>query len=175
MKTEKLSVLKKELNSRSPKELAEICLRLAKLKTENKEMLDYLLNSSDDPMLYAATIKKEMDDSFQLLSDHYYHATKSLRKILRLVTKYRRFTASKEGETELLLYFMSRYLERVDHKTRHKPLQNMLTRVQERLMKLIPALHEDLQFDYTSEYNKYVDIIESRFSFWDKLNRHLKL
>ncbi|HQS05530.1 MAG TPA: hypothetical protein PLT16_07820, partial [Daejeonella sp.] len=57
MKPEKLSDLKKELSGLSVHELTDICLRLAKYKKENKELLTYLLFDSDKPMKYTEEVK----------------------------------------------------------------------------------------------------------------------
>jgi hypothetical protein len=167
VKPEKLSTIKKDLEGRKPKELVEICLRLGKLKTENKEMLTYLLLYAEDPLHYAGIIKKEMDEHFDTLSDHYYYSTKSLRKILRIVSKYSRFSGSREGELELLLHFTLRYIEKADLRSRHKPLQSILIRVLEKITKLIPRLHEDLQYDYSREYNRCVQLLRTKVSSRD--------
>ncbi len=44
--------LKEELNSRSPNDLRELCLRLARFKKENKELLTYLLFEASDEQEY---------------------------------------------------------------------------------------------------------------------------
>ena len=53
MKPEKLSDLKKVLLVLNTTELTEICLRLAKYKKENKELLAYLLFDANEPMNFA--------------------------------------------------------------------------------------------------------------------------
>ncbi len=153
MKPEKLSDIKKELLSRSVQELTDICLRLAKYKKDNKELLNYLLYDANDPMEYAAQVKTFLEDDFKALQKHYYYSTKSLRKILRLINRHAKYTASKQVELELILWFCSNFLQYADLKTSHKPLQGLLTRQLEKATKLIPKLHEDLQFDYRNEFS----------------------
>lgn len=153
MKPEKLSDIKKELLSRSVQELTDICLRLAKYKKDNKELLNYLLYDANDPMEYAAQVKAFLEDDFKALQKHYYYSTKSLRKILRLINRHAKYTASKQVELELILWFCSNFLLYADLKTSHKPLQGLLTRQLEKATKLIPKLHEDLQFDYRNEFS----------------------
>ena len=48
LKPASISQLKQVLRSHSPEELAEFCLRLARYKKENKELLTYLLFDADD-------------------------------------------------------------------------------------------------------------------------------
>jgi hypothetical protein len=170
MQAAKLSELKKELGHREKKELIEVILRLGKLKTENKQMLAYLLVYNDDPLLYAEDVKKEMDELFSDISAHYYYSTKTLRKILRVAGRYRRFTASDRGETEVLLHFIRKYTEVIDSRTSYKPSLALATRVLTKLHKLIQQLEEDLQYDYSREYNTAVSGLRSKLSFWDKLN-----
>ena len=50
MKPEKLTGIKKELSGLSVQQLTDICLRLAKYKKDNKELLNYLLFDADDPL-----------------------------------------------------------------------------------------------------------------------------
>jgi hypothetical protein len=152
MKPEKLSDLKKELAGLSVHELMDICLRLAKYKKENKELLTYLLFDSQDPMQYAEQVKLFLLEDFKTMQKHYYYSTKSMRKIMRLINRYAKYTGSKEVETELALWFCSNFLKFADLKTSHKPLQGLLTRQFDKIIKLIPKLHEDLQFDYRKEF-----------------------
>ena len=48
MKAATVSQLKKELQHRNPDELLQLCLRLARFKLENKELLTYLLFEADN-------------------------------------------------------------------------------------------------------------------------------
>ena len=152
MKPEKLSNLKKELNERSLHELREICLHLAKYKKENKEYLNYLLFDSRDPMKYAEEVKTFLLDDFKGLNNHYYHSTKSMRKIIRTMTKHAKYTGSKQVEIELSLWFCNNFLKYVDLTTNYRPMYSLLSSQFGKIMKLIPKLHEDLQFDYQKEF-----------------------
>lgn len=152
MKPEKLGDIKKELLSRSVQELTDICLRLAKYKKENKELLNYLLYDAAEPLEYANQVKLFLEEEFKNLQKHYYYSTKSLRKIIRLINRHAKYTASKQVELELALWFCDNFLLYADLRTSHKPLQGLLTRQFEKISKLIPKLHEDLQFDYKKEF-----------------------
>lgn len=152
MKPEKLGDIKKELLSRSVQELTDICLRLAKYKKENKELLNYLLYDAAEPLEYSNQVKLFLEEEFKNLQKHYYYSTKSLRKIIRLINRHAKYTASKQVELELSLWFCDNFLLYADLRTSHKPLQGLLTRQFEKISKLIPKLHEDLQFDYKQEF-----------------------
>ena len=154
MKPEKLSDIKKELSGRTVQELTEICLRIAKYKKENKELLNYLLFDSDEPLSYAEKVKTFLEEDFRTMQKHYYYSTKSLRKILRLMNRYSKYTSNKQVEIEMSLWFANNFLLYVDLKTSHKPLQGLLIRQLEKISKLLPKLHEDLQFDYQSEFEE---------------------
>ena len=162
MKPEKLSDIKKELSGHTVQELTEICLRIAKYKKENKELLNYLLFDSTDPLSYAEQVKSFLSEDFKLLQKHYYHSTKSLRKIIRLMNRYAKYTASKQVEIELALWFCNNYLLHVDLRSSHKPLQGLLIRQLEKISKLLPKLHEDLQFDYQSEFEELLHKAETQ-------------
>ena len=157
MKTEKLTGIKKELYGLSVQQLTDICLRLAKYKKETKELLNYLLFNADDPLAYAEQVKMFLTEDFKILPKHYYQSSKSLRKILRLITRHARYTASKQVELELLLWFCHNFLIYADTRTSHKALQTIFTRQLEKIKLLLPKLHEDLQFDYTQEFETLIE------------------
>ncbi|HEY1061260.1 MAG TPA: hypothetical protein VGE44_06220 [Daejeonella sp.] len=172
MKPEKLSDLKKELSGLSVLELTDICLRLAKYKKENKELLTYLLFDADNPMQYAEEVKNFLIEDFKTMQKHYYYSTKSMRKIIRLINRYAKYTGSKQVETELALWFCINFLMYADLRTSHKPLQGLLTRQFEKIIKLLPKLHEDLQFDYQKEFESVV-INASEQTRWVNKNQYL--
>jgi DNA polymerase III gamma/tau subunit len=166
---EKIHLLKKELSQQSPKELVEICLSMAKLKVENKELLTYLLYDAENPLAYAQRLKQEIHTHFNDLNVHYYYATKSLRKTLRLINKYSRFTKCKEGEIELLLYFAQLFIEVIPKDTKHLHLLGLQNRSLTKAASLIQKIHEDLHYDYLLELNKALEKTKSHFKNWQEL------
>ena len=106
MKAATISELKNELSNTSPVQLLELCVRLAKFKKENKELLTYLLFEAFDEEAYIENIKLEMQQQFEEINmANLYFVKKSLRKMLRLTNKYIRYTGSTEAEVRLLLFF----------------------------------------------------------------------
>lgn len=152
MKPEKLTDIKKELLTLDLKELVEICLRTAKYKKENKELLNYLLFYADDALQYAELIKSSLEPEFKTLQKHNYYSVKTLRKILRAMNRHIKFTGSKQVEVEMALWFCRNFLQFADTTSSHKPLKALFFRQMERAFKSLPKLHEDLQFDYQQEF-----------------------
>lgn len=152
MKPVTVSKLKIELNQYTQEELIEICLKLAKFKNENKELLTYILFDSYDEDEYILEIKEEVDVAFSILNQEtLYYVKKSTRKILRLIKKYIRYSKNKETEAELLLYFCAQLKQL---KPAHKRSQQMINLFEGQLKmakKAIGTLHEDLQYDYNNE------------------------
>src|ERR1700753_2293220 len=112
MKAATIHEIKQELQSLSPSRLAELCLRLAKFKKDNKELLTFLLFESNELTEYIERIKKEMDLEFEgLPKPNLYLTKKSLRKILRVTAKQIRYTGSPQAEVELLTYFCQKVRE----------------------------------------------------------------
>src|SRR5690606_41567317 len=112
MKAATVSQIKKELSFRSPEELLELCLRLSKFKKENKELLTYLLFESIDEEEYIQNIKDEIDVDFKAINNkNFFYVKKSVRKILRNIKKYSRYSLKKETEAELLIYFLLKLKE----------------------------------------------------------------
>lgn len=152
MKAAGLSELKKELQSRSPKELVEICIRLAKFKKESKELLTYLIFESESEADYITSIKAEIDEQFDVLNtSNLYVAKKGLQKIVRAITKYIKYSGEKQTEIEVLIYFC-RHMKDSGIKISHSTvIENLYQRQINKIEKALNTLHEDLQFDYQQE------------------------
>jgi gas vesicle protein len=152
MKPAPITHLKKEMQQRTSDELLEICLRLARFKKENKELITYLLFDIQDEQAYIATIKKEMDKQFEEINkSNIYFVKKSIRKILRTAQKFIRYSGQKQTEVELLLHFCRR-MKRFDFLMyKSTALNNIYDRQIQKIKKIIKTLHEDLQFDYGEE------------------------
>ena len=149
MKAATVSQLKKELQHRNPEELLELCLRLSKFKKENKELLTYLLFEADDEAGYIETVKAEVDGLFlDINTNSYFYIKKSIRKILRALKKYIRYSGNKETEVVLLLYFCEKLKNFTPSIRRNTTLTNLYERQLAYLEKKIALLHEDLQYDY---------------------------
>jgi hypothetical protein len=144
--------LKEELSNRTPKEIRELCLRLARFKKENKELLTYLLFDSSDEGLFVESIRKEIDEGFELINrKSHYLIKKSFRKILRSIRKYSRYSQKKETEVALLIYFCSKLKNFRPSITSNPGLQKLFNNLIDTIRKKMILLHEDLQFDYTGE------------------------
>jgi len=152
MKAVTAKELKQELGSRTPNELLDLCLRLARFKKENKELLTYLLFESSDEFSYVESVKTEIDQQFDLVNKKTpYLIKKSIRRILQNSKKYIRYSLKKETEVELLLYFCTKLKNFKPSMNRNVRLQNMYIKQVEMIGKKIELLHEDLQFDFGEE------------------------
>ncbi len=149
MKAATVAQLKKELQFKSQEEVMQLCLRLARFKKENKELLTYLLFESESEEAYIETVKEEMDEMFAEINvNSYFYIKKSVRKILRTIKKYIRYSGDKATEVELLLYFCEKLKTFKPSINRNITLKNLYNRQLEYIGKKIPLLHEDLQHDY---------------------------
>ena len=149
MKAVSVVAIKKELKHLSASELTELCLRLSRFKKENKELLTYLLFESHDESGYIESVKGYMDDEFELINTNsYFYIRKSVRKILRNVKKFIRYSQKKETEVELLLYFCEKLKAFKPTMNRSAQLVNMYNRQILLAKKTIDKLHEDLQYDF---------------------------
>ena len=155
MKAVTVKTLKIELNERSHHELVELCLRLSKFKKENKELLTYLLLEAQNEAGFIESVKEEITDQFsEINTKTFYFIKKSVRKILRMVKKYIRYSKNKETEVELLLYFCEQLSEFSPSIKRNNTLLNLYRRELASIEKKIQALHEDLQYDYKQELDE---------------------
>lgn len=152
MKAASVSEIKQQLKEIKPAELIELCLRLARYKKDNKELLTYLLFEAKDLQLYIENVKEEMDEDFsQINTSNIYFAKKSLRKILRTTNKYIRYTGSKTAETELLLHYCSNF-KSLNLPLRKSPaLANIYEAQLKKINAAIDTMHEDLQYEYSGK------------------------
>ena len=152
MKAATISELKTELGNSSPAQLLELCVRLAKFKKENKELITYLLFESFDENAWIENIKMEMQEQFKEINKtSLYFVKKSLRKILRLTNKYIRYTGSADEEVRLLLFFCTT-LKASGIPFQTSPVINNIYQNQlKKISKTIATMHEDLQYDYVKE------------------------
>lgn len=149
MKVASINDLKKELESLPADTLVDICVRLAKFKKENKELMNYLLFESHDEQAYIDLVKKEISEQFtEINQSNLYFAKKSIRKILRTTGKYIKYTASKEMEIELLLHFCNTLKASGIPFYNSTALNNLYQAQLKKINKTISTLHEDLQYDY---------------------------
>lgn len=152
MKPATVAQIKKELKFRSSEQLEALCLRLARFKKENKELLTYLLFEAEDEQAYVEQVKEHISEGFSAINtSSFYYVKKSIRKILRETKKYIRYSNSKETEVELLLFFcevLRNFRPSITHST---TMMNLYHRQISLIEKGIEKLHEDLQYDYRQE------------------------
>jgi hypothetical protein len=153
MKVSSLSELKKELHELPQKQLMELCLSLAKYKKDNKEFLDYLLFQAHDKQSFVTAIKLEIDEHFEELKfqTNLYFVKKSLRKLLRILTKYCKYMGDKASATDVHIYFCVKLKSSNIPYHKSQLLVNMYEQQLKKINTLILGLHEDLQQDYFNE------------------------
>lgn len=159
MQTTSLSGIKKELQTLPQEQLVELCTRIAKYKKENKELLHYILFESGDEELYIESIKREVEEMYsEIASRNYYLAKKSIRKILRLVTKYIKYSGKAETSIELLIHFCVQLNNLGLDYHGSTALMNLYEGQIKKIKKSIGTLHEDLQYDYKKMLETQLDI-----------------
>jgi len=155
MKAFSIGKLKKELETLTAEDLVEVCMKMAKYKKENKELLSYLLFDSNYEPEYINTIKNEIDEQFsEINKSNLYYAKKSIRKILRTTNKYIRYSGLKRTEVELRIHFCKMLQESGIPIHTSTTLSNLFQGQIVRINKAISMLHEDLQYDYQQLINQ---------------------
>src|SRR6202000_1654395 len=152
MKAASIQEIKQELQALPPSKLTELCLRLARFKKDNKELLTYLLFEASNLDGYIKSIKEQIDGEFEELpKPNLYLTKKSLRKVLRITLKQIRYTGSPQAEVELLTYFCSK-IKKSGIPIQNSPVLNNLYQQQlKKIRAVIDTMHEDLQYDYLKE------------------------
>lgn len=152
MQTSTLAQLKKELQTLPQPQLVELCVRLAKYKKENKELVHYLLFEATDEQAFIKQVKQEITEQFkEVNTSQVYYAKKTIRKILRGVNKHAKYSGIAQTNIELLIYFLQhmRKLEKLLYESNQ--LMNLYEAQLKKIHKELSKLHEDLQYDYLKE------------------------
>jgi len=155
MKAASLAEIKAALKEKTSTQVMELCLRLARHKKDNKELLTFLLFEADDKHGYIESIKREMEESFEEMNmGNLFWVKKSLRKVLRTINKYIKYAGDKQMEAELRIYFCS-LIKKAKIPIQKSPLILNLYKGQlKKIEAALDTLHEDLQHDYDSDWEK---------------------
>lgn len=150
MKAATVNEIKRELKTLDPDALQELCMRLAKYKKENKELLTYLLYEAHNEQSYIAVVKEDVDELFNELPsrNNLYYVKKSLRKILRFVNKQIKYSGIKQTELELRIYFCVKITEAKIPLREGTVLYNLYQQQLKKIYAIVVKLPEDLQLDY---------------------------
>ena len=152
MRVASMAEIKQELKGLPAAEVLELCLRLARSKKENKELLTFLLFEAHDAASYIQQLKALIDEGLAASNKlNPYILKKNLRKLLRTVNKHLRFTASKAAEAEVLLYFCSSLQEQQIPFRKSNALANLYYGQLKKIAAAVDTLHEDLQHDFNRQ------------------------
>jgi len=152
MKAVTVKEISEELLNLSPKELRDLCLRFARFKKENKELLTYLLFEATDEAGYIESVKKEIDLQFGKVNKRsYYFIKKGLRRILLNTRKFIRYSHNKKTEIDLLIYYCTKLKKFNPSVQRNAALRNLYLKQVATIREKLGSLHEDLQYDYGME------------------------
>jgi hypothetical protein len=153
MKFSGVQEIKKELQLLSPKKLQEICLRLAKYKKDNKELLAFLLFESDDKRVFIDEVKSDFNEELTQLEkqNNLFYTKKSLRRLLRLLNRYLKYIDDKAISLELIIWFCQQLKEHQIPMHRSRQLENIYEGLLKKIAVLLKTVHEDLRQDYEAE------------------------
>ena len=149
MNVASINELRNELSVLPDKEIRDLCLRLARFKKENKELLSFLLFDSQDEEGYIENIKNYIDEEFSKIQKiNLYQAKKSIRKILRVTNKYIKFIGKSTSSLELMIHFCFTFRNSGIPMKKSVALMNLYSSQLKKIDKVMIELHEDLQYDY---------------------------
>lgn len=141
--------IKKELDNLSPKQLKELCLRLSRFKKENKELITYLLFEAENEELFVEQLKAEIEVEFNSINDsNLYLVKKSLRKILRSINKYCRYTNNESTPIDLHLFYCEKLKERHWNRSESVSISKINESQLKKISQALDRLDPDLQADY---------------------------
>jgi hypothetical protein len=151
MKAASIAEIKKELLRLEHGELLEACLRLARFKKDNKELLTYLLFLSDNESAFVSSVCQEIDEQFSLTPNAH---KKTIRKVIRWMNKLMRFTKVKDSEVQVRLHFC-RVLRASKTPIRSsKVVTNMYNGQLKKVRKVIEKFHPEIQREIEREVLK---------------------
>lgn len=156
MNAASLNDIKKELSFLDAGILRDLCLRLARYKKENKELLTYLLFEAHDEPSFVKNVTEDIAKEFETVPAraNSYFVKKSLRKILRMINRRVRYSARPETELECRLYFCARIREAGIPLPAGSVLENLYKNQVKKIHVLLARLPEDIRMDYGGELER---------------------
>lgn len=152
MRSLSIHEIKQELVTLQAGEITALCLRLARFKKENKELLTYLLFEAQDEPGYVKKVKKEIELLFSEINlTQLYFAKKTLRRILRVINKHSRYSGNKQTDIELRIFFCRQLKASGIPFRQNAVLRNIFDGQFKKIHAALAALHEDLQYDYRKD------------------------
>jgi hypothetical protein len=153
MNSYSLNDIKKELQNTDPDRIHELCLRLARFKKENKELLSYLLFESHNEGAYVESVKQYMDELFTEIPSgvNSYFIKKSLRKVLRVVNRQIKYSGVKMSELQIRIYFCVKMKEARIPRADGTVLGNIYRQQKSKATTIFEKLPEDFQADFQRE------------------------
>ncbi len=146
-----LSDIRKELQHTHADTLQALCLRLARYKKENKELLNYLLFEAHDEARYIQQIKTEVELMFEEVADkNLYLVKKILRKILRFINRQIKYSGLPQTELALRIFFCEKVVFARIPLSTGTVLFNLYQQQLKKIGSVLTKLPEDLQGDYTT-------------------------
>jgi hypothetical protein len=95
----------------------------------------------------------------EINTDSYFYVKKSVRKILRKIRRFSKYSNQPETEIELLIYFCNKMINIKPSIFNNKTLTNILIRTIDLSKKKNFKLHEDLQYEYNIKIQELKDKI----------------
>ena len=155
MKAATLNEIKQELTNLPSTRVLELCLRLGRFKKENKELLTYLLFEAHNIPEFIENSIIEIETQFETINtSSVYFVKKSLRKILRLINKYSRYSGLANVEIDLLIYFCTKINELKSSFKTNPVIFNIYQFQLKKINKVLATMHEDLQYDYQKQLDE---------------------
>ena len=152
MQTASVKEIKNALSDLKKDELIALCLRLSKFKKENKELITYVLFEEHDEEGYLQSVKNKIDEEFNNINtSNLYFVKKNIRRIIRVVNKYIRYSGKAVVEIDLLIYVCKSINEKQIALEKSQVLKNMYQSLLKRVNKSMDTLHEDLQYEFKQE------------------------
>jgi hypothetical protein len=146
-----INEIKRELNTLDQDTLLALCMRLAKYKKENKELVTYLLFEAQNEQAYIENIKEDITELFKTLPGNTYHLKKSLRKILRIANKQIKYSGIKQTELEVRIFFCTKMKDAHIPRQHGSVLFNLYQQQLKKINTVLGKLPEDIQGDYQRE------------------------
>ncbi len=155
MTTASLQEIKKELRTLDPDKVQDLCMRLAKYKKVNKELLTYLLFEAQHEQSYVENVKEDLTELFKNLpTRNVYLIKKTLRRILRFADKHIKYSGNPTSELEIRIFFCLKIKEAKILMQTSTVLFNLFQQQLKKIETTLAKLPEDLKTDYEPDLKK---------------------
>lgn len=157
-----LADIKQALQQATPNELRDLCVRLARFKQDNKQLLHYALFYQDRPEVFIEEVNVRLKEAVETFNySHAYWVKKGLRKWQRQVNLLGRISGEPWVQAKLQGMYALACYEAASKVAATEVLTNLCAQATKKFYAQVAKLEADWQHDLTRTFERSMKSLEN--------------